>query len=270
MDEVTHKWQAQLDLERAWARDWLQPVTNALFVLDYDLAQSLLQAAQTELRASGLPADVRESLEYSLAFTACHLGWQRDPTTWTKESFLEAMRYFDAPAQTAFGDRERLVRRFTICYHADSDAFQPLTHDEIVQLFKQLGTDADLNYVSHVIAGWAFQHHDIELLELAFAEQLINPSSSLGTAKWQRVNLMYHLLQGRATPQDVAETLKTIQIAPQLAEFMYMMWPECIAQGLIDSALETMLQSVRDKVEQDGRVPGPEPRSKSFRATGLE
>ncbi len=269
MDVAPFKWQTQLELERTWRSQWLLPITHALYEQDYDQAQHLLQLAEEALPLSDLPADVREALGYYLKFSVYHLDWQRDPALWNAQSYAESMRFFEAPAKTAFGDRERLLRWITIRCVADQDKFDPLTRQEITGLLERMRDDPELNYVMHYIATWAFIQRDVELMELAFTEHLINPSSMLGGAKWQRINLMYQLLQNKATRRDVEETLSTIKIRPQLLEFTDLLWPVCAAQGLIDAELERQLADVRQAVELDGAVPEPEPRSKSFRSVKL-
>ena len=248
-----------------WAADYIQPITNALYSGKLEEARRLHSNAGQALDKADLPEGVREGLGYYLLLLHYSIHWQEHPADWNQASFQEVRQIFEQPALTSFGDTERIKRLATIRFVADRDKLEPLTHDDLMQLLDELGEATDETMWFYV-AGWAYNHNDLELLERAYTETLVDPPAWMGQAKWQRINIMYLLVAGRAERQDVEETIKTLAILPQLYEFEAHIWPKCVEAGLVDDKLTAMLADRGAKIRESATVPrGYEPRTKRVR-----
>jgi hypothetical protein len=248
-----------------WAAQHVQKITEALYSGRLDEANTLQIAAMHALEAATLPDDVVEALGYLLLFLHHNIRWVAQPEAWTSADYLEVKQVFAQPAHTSFGDFERVKRLIYIRFRADQDQLDLLNHDDLMMLLDELqGCYDDVIWFN--VAGWAFNHRDLPLMERAYTESLTDPSPWMGQAKWLRVNLMYLLLAGRASPRDVEETIKSIAILPQLIEFEMLIWPRCIEAGLADANLTAMLEQRANDIRQAPPTPpGHEPRTKRVR-----
>jgi len=252
----------------AWSDQWTQPVIKAIYVGQYDLARELMAQAEAEFAANRLPAAVAEGQKYNMLYTVCRLNW--DPTVsgnednYSQDSYNEVMAQLSQPAATEFGEAMRLAIYVRIKVNGVFDGFDTLTGEECRSIIQRLPEHL-LPPVVHQIAKLAFMQKDVELLGAALGELTINPLQVLGQATWQRANIMYQLLAGKASRRDVEETIKTLAVRPQLVEFYDTIWPACRAAGLVNAELERQLAEQEAEVMAKTEVPPPERRTKSFR-----
>jgi hypothetical protein len=263
------KWQAELAIIEPWGALHVKPAINAIMAHDYLLADQLLDAAQAALEAGDFPADIRESIQYALRLQHLRLAWQRDPASLNAASYEAAMDCFSQPAASAVAERARLICRFHIRLFAEKGGLAALSHDEAVKMLDAMEDDPELNQLLHRVAGWAYKCRDLELLERAYCELLVNPHSVLGGAKWLRVNLMYVLVSGKVVRRDIEESIKALKIKPQLDEFMTMLWPDCLATGLVDDELRELLAVRAREIEESPPVELKEQKTKSIRTIEL-
>ncbi|MBN2081456.1 hypothetical protein JW859_04520 [bacterium] len=252
-------------LNNEWMEQWSHPVYRAIYLGEYDEAQAALKRAEAELAAGRLPADVAEAQQYNLVFTACRLHWDDVAGDgYDQDDYDRVMAELSQPAATEFGEGMRLSTYIRIKINGVFDGFDTLTGAECRSIIQRL-PDYLLPPVVHQIAKLAFVQNDVELLGAALGELTINPMQRLGQATWQRANMLYQLLAGKATRRDVAETIKTLTVRPQLVDFHDTIWPACRAAGLVDADLEQLLAEREAEVLAKTEVPGPERRTKSFR-----
>jgi len=250
-----------------WYKDLVGPIRRAVYIQDPDAARKALNAALELINERDQDAELGEVLKYRMC-------WYRFVVeTIDREDFARLAKYYqDAlacvaqPGRTTYGEVERrrvLVILKSIEYEYD----MPVTsRAEMEELLEGLpGLDRD-ELLWHALAGWAFVARDPVILGRAFEVHLTEPSNELGQAKWQRVNLMYQLVQGKATRRDVAETITKLMVLPQLNEFIELIWPVCIEQGLVDDGLQAELRERIRLIDTDvPPVPDPERKTKSIR-----
>ena len=269
MHAAGQKWQAELAIVEPWGALHVRPAINSIISQDYARAEELLAAAQTALDAAGLQADICESIQYALRLQHYRLTWQRDPASLTAMSYNAALDAFSQPAASAFSDRARLICRFHIKLFAEYGGIEALSHSEVEEFLMAMEGDPELNQMLHRVAGWAYKCRDLELLERAYSELLVNPHSVLGSAKWLRVNLMYLLVSGKVVRRDIEESIKALRIQPQLEEFKLLLWPDCLATGLVDDELRELLAERAREIEESPAAKLREKKTKTMRTVGL-
>jgi hypothetical protein len=263
------KWQAELAIIEPWGALHVKPAINAIVAQDYALAEQLLAAAHTALEAGGFPPDIHESIEYALRLQHLRLVWQRDPAALNTASYQAALDSFSQPASSAFAERARLICCFNIKQFADNGGLEAFNHGEVEELLNVMEGDPELNQLLHRVAGWAYKCRDLELLERAYSELLVNPHSVLGSAKWLRINLMYLLVSGKVVRRDIEESIKALKIKPQLEEFMQMLWPDCLATGLVDDELRELLAERTRGIAESPPAGLKEKKTKTMRTVGF-
>lgn len=248
-----------------WAAEHIQPIADALYREELDEARRLRREASVALEQdTQLPEDVAEALGYKLLFVHYNLEWYPPSDKWTPDNYRSAMELFGQPALTRFGDLQRLRGLLVMHFHASRDRFEPLTHEMMMGYVDQLQGYPD-SEVWFYVAGWAFERGDLALLERAFEHELTDPARMMGHAKWQRINMMYQLVAGKAARIDVEQTVRSLEILPQLNEFNTVIWPRCVEAGITDDELETMLAERSAHIEASRPTARREQRTKRVR-----
>lgn len=245
---------------------YVQPIVYALHSQRFDLARLLLSDALRALRQAGLTDGERERHSWHLRLLNCHIRWASDERSWNTASYRAARRRFERRAQTAAGEAERLRHLICIRINAELDGLEPFPRVELDVLLDQAAGQRLDPGLWHNLAGWAFRHAQRDLLARAYEELLTNPDTILGSARWQRVNLMFLLSEGRATSRDVEETINTLQVVPQLREFRGLLWPACEAAGLTNAELKSLFERRATALETEHPPSTAQPRTQSLRS----
>ena len=257
MGDATHS------VEREdWYQRLISPIREALYANDQPRAAAALKEAWEELVALGLAADQHELMGYVLSWYEFVKTVQDQPIGLAAAQYRRMLERFSVPARTPAGEAQR--RRMLAILRCTGHLYDcaDLTRAELDQLLDGLpGLETD-EFLWHNIAGWAFANRDVEMLRRAYEIMLTEPSNLLGQAKWQRVNLMLLLVEGRATRHDVEYAVRHMRVLPQIIEFRLRIWPECVRQGLTDDELERQLGERYEQLRQRPPVPDLEPRTK--------
>jgi len=251
--------------QREWSRTWIQPIITAIHNLQMVKARELIDEARGELAGSGLSPEMAEAAEVNLDYLEYWWHWHPANDDWNLESYRQAIAHFSQPARFEEARIEKARRVFYIRMHAHLDGLEPFSGAELREQLAQLPPERLDDRDWHHIAGWAFALEDREMLTRAYEAMLTAPSEILGPAKWQRVNLMYLLMEGRATRRDVEESIKLLKIKPQLAEFQTTLWPACEKAGLVDDEIKQMLVARAEEIENSEADPRREPKTRSIR-----
>ena len=238
-------------------------VRRQIHLCNLDQALLVLEQTGNEIAGMDLDAGLREALDYDLVFFRKHINWHPENGDWNRETYLAAIEDFSRPARTTLGDQVRRVTRMVIKMHADNDGLDYLDRQEIDGFLDSIPA-ALVTSIRFTITTWAFDHSDLELIEQSYEHYLTNPPVSMGQAQWQRVNLMYLLLKGKATSRDVQESIKTLELIPQINDFRERLWPAAKRAGLITQELEQQLEERIAKVMEREEYPHAERRTKSF------
>lgn len=244
-----------------------RPIYDAIQSLDLPSAKTAWKSAVDALEGLEVSPDVREALGYKLFLLECNLRFIGDDErkVWNADSLREVEGYLSQPAETVLGNAERLRSLLTVLIHADQDGLQELSRERFEMLFAELPPEYRGPGFYQMLTKWAFKHRYLSILERAFEEFLTNPDQVMGSAKWQRINLMYQLVLGKATRRDVLETIRSLAIAPQVEEFALLLWPACVEAGLTDPELEAMFKARAKHLRATAPAPRGERRTQSVR-----
>jgi len=248
-----------------WARGFQRPVVDAVQTGRLAEARSLHSRAIRSIDSVQLGEEEREAAGFLLELLDYNIRFMEVQSSWTVESYKAALFRLSRPAHTPAGREARLAALIKLRTIADKDQFEPLTRQQIEAYIAEAGGHPRDPQIWHDLAGWAYDHQDLAILEKAFAAHSTSPSPIMGFAKWQRINLMYQLLAGKAQRRDVEETIRTLSILPQLIDFMKNLWPPCVAAGLVDAELESLLEQRRSYIEATKPPPTPLARTRTLR-----
>jgi hypothetical protein len=250
---------ATAQAQREWSGEWIQAIVNAIYNLQMIKARELIEGARQSLPTSDLTPELIDAAKVHLDYLEYWWHWHpAGDDDWNLESYRRALAHFSQPSRFEEARIECARRVFYIRLHAHMDGLEPLAGSELRSLLAQLppGRLDDRDW--HQIAGWAFLQEDREMLTRAYEAMLTAPSEILGPAKWQRVNLMYLLMEGRAERRDVEESIKLLKIKPQLTEFKLTLWPACEKAGLVDDELRRLLAELAEEIENSEVDPRPQ------------
>ncbi|MCB1221785.1 MAG: hypothetical protein H7A35_08015 [Planctomycetales bacterium] len=250
----------------AWQEKWIRPVTKAVFNHSFGEAEHLLDAARTEIASGRLSSNLRAALVYPLELAYCRVYWHDVRGGFTQRQYEELIDRLSIPSQSSIAEYARRLHLVAIRCICSDKAYEQPSKAELEELLAPLPDKLSIRAWQEV-ALWAFRNNELEVLERAFEVFLINPPSLLGQARWQRVNLMYQLLSGKATRRDVYESLILLEIRPQLSEFRRNFWPKCVELGLVDNELEELLEQKSQQIMSGQSDPARERRTKSFLGT---
>lgn len=239
------------------------PLRNAIVSHRFDDARQLLNQARVELEDLSVSDDLREALEYDLAFRTHNLNWHPEINGWTEADFLAAREEFSQAARTQLGDITRRRHLLTMRRFAEDEGFDEINRNDFMELLDIIPGQLALA-VLYDASTWAYVHQDLELIRRAYERFLLHPPETLGQAHWQRVNLMLQLLSKKVTKRDVVETIKTLQVKPMLLEFNEKFLPACEAAGVVDDEIRELLAERTGLIEHRAMYPGAERRTKSF------
>jgi hypothetical protein len=227
----------------SWYTNWCNPVIAKMYIGDREAVHQLLAAAWCALDANGLDDDRRQSAYYRL----CYVDWQIPLRLGSLEEAAAGYRHLldrlaeppAGPLSIAFQLRMLLQTR---C-HADSEGLAPFDIPDYLDLRRRLSQclrDAELY---HFVASWAFKRRDLEALEEALEVLTFNPTGYQSDFSWQRVNLMYLLVQERATQRDVLELIKRMSFPHHWRVVRTTLWEAVLAAGLADEKVELALST---------------------------
>jgi len=248
-----------------WHKLLIEPIRQALYANIRPDAKRAHQNALVRVPDLGLSDDVQEAIHYVLMWYGFVISIQGQPLDYCRQRFAEVAAKFSHEAESDYGDLQRrrtlTVLRCTGRLYGLDDMSRP----ELDELISGMpGVDED-EFLWHNIAGWAFAVGEADLLEKAYEVLLTRPSNLLGSAKWQRVNMMLQLVNGKATRKDIKESLKEMVVLPQVLEFRRQIWPVCIEKGLVDAELEAELEAVINRIRTNPPIPKAERRTKKIR-----
>lgn len=245
-----------------WYQRIINPIRVELYTQEQPDATAQLADAQVEVEELELDAETRQIASYILYWYEFVINVQGRSQADCQRVYERVLPHFHDQGLTPTSDNQR--RRLLTILRCNGCLYgcQELSREELDAMLEDLPHIHQDEYLWHNIAGWAFAHRDTQMLERAYQVLLTQPKHMLGRAKWQRVNIMMRLLTGRANRVDVEQTVRGMEVLPQLLEFRRLIWPVCSEQNLVDDELIAMLDEVQRRILANPPVPGMEPRTR--------
>lgn len=246
----------QPDPDDLWHQQWLVPVVQALFRHDGAGARAALAAAHAAPRPENLSAEFLCYIAYRLDYLAFQTELSYPSGADLPALYTAALKALETPPEGALAERMRSRLKLQLRCIADSDGVAPLEPAEFDELLKDgvaRGANAEMWYFA---TGWAFARQRKDVVQAALEFLTVESTRYFADFLWQRVNLMYLLLEGRARKQDVLELIKRIEFANQLEAVERRLWPACEQAGLVDAAAQAALATRREQLQAaEPRVP---------------
>ena len=248
-----------------WYLEMIGPIRQALYVDEQPDADRALALARERLAEFDLPEGTREVSRLVLRWYEFITALEWMDQVHREESYRKALVDFKAPVTTPGGEVQRIRLLLILRCTGQMYGLDTMARRELDVLLSGLDGAEEDEFLWHNIASWAFATGELDLLERAYEVMLIHPSNLLGQAKWQRVNIMLQLRNGRVTRRDVEETIKGMEVLPQILEFKRLFWPVCIELGLVDDELTKELELAYQRITAAPPVPRLERRTKNIR-----
>lgn len=138
--------------------------------------------------------------------------------------------------------------------------FVSMEEAEVDALWQRIPEDAQTPNLWYYIVAWAYWHRNLKYLELALAHQTVTTTGWQDDYFWLRTNLMYLLVDGRATRLDIEKTIKGYTHPRDIADFRNLFLARCEEDGLMDSAMHALLEQREAELsELLGTLPQPTP-----------
>ena len=247
-----------------WYSQHLNPVHDALYAGDLAQGMAILDAAREALGTSELSADERLTLEYEIAVHEMTAMNRLGDTDEYKTVFDKTRQFLQShPAVGPLSDQAQALHLLRLLGAGYRRGFFNLEEDEVDALLARLSPEAFNNNLWYYLTAWAFHTGKLRFLEWAYGEQMVQTTGYLDDYFWLRTNLMYLITAGRATKNDVLETIQRYPHPMYLSDFPNIFFPRLEQAGLLDAEVEGALEKRRIELQGlDGQPPTLEPRTR--------
>jgi hypothetical protein len=228
-----------------WYTRHCAPINTSCYDGDEAAAREKLGAAWAAWRGDPeLDADGQRTLEYVL------LGYEYtliDRFVGTDEARAEqfTLTLSQIEALTPLGplsDTAQAAHLLTMLGSGTRRGFvqrDPPVVDALLARIPEAARTANLWY--YVVA-WAYHNNHLRYLEEALAHQTVETTGWQDDYFWLRTNLMYLLVDGRATRLDVEKTLLGYAHPWNFVDFRNLFLVRCEAAGLMDRELYALME----------------------------
>lgn len=240
----------------SWYAEWCEPIVVALYGRDHDGIKAALDNAQKAARSGKL----NETDSALLTYQVCYMENQAngiflDPE-WCDSRRQIILDVLGTPGKCSKAEnlRKRLYLQLRITL--DRGGVLPLLHDEFERLYNDMPQSEHTTEVWHYISSWAFKYNDPHFLEKAY-EFAVSHARGFNVAwAWQRVHIMWQMVKGDATRNDLSWLVKRAEILQQLRSIQKRIWTRAREKNLIDERLDILLRERELELtrHQDQRV----------------
>lgn len=247
-----------------WHEEHCQRIVDALFEGREERARQALAACWAALpQAGGISDDARRSLEYALLEYELSICNSFHDAAVVAEQFS---RSYPAIANLPpVGPESDIVQAKTIVGLigvGTRRGFIKASEAEVEGLLARIPEEFQTPNVWYYLAAWAFFNNNLKYLELAMERQTLETTGWLDDYYWMRTNLMYLLVDGRASRLDVEKTIKGYRHPLHIRDFHNLFRARCEAAGLMDADLYALLAERERELEQlDGTAPPATPKT---------
>jgi hypothetical protein len=254
---------------KAWFERHGFPIIDALYAEDLAATQSRLDSAWQALAAeppageTAMDADAQRALEYALLQFDFEVANQFDAPAvgLVHQAVVKRLR-----ATAPCGPLSDQVQAFVLLSMIGMGTrrrFIAAEAGEIDALLERIPDEIRTPNLYYYLVAWAFSHNSLRHLELAFTEQMTRTTGWQDDYYWQRTNLMYLLAAGRATLNDVRETIQRYAHPRQIVDFRNIFLARAEQAGLWNAELAALLAHREAELEaRRGTLPETQPRTR--------
>lgn len=231
---------AVLDIS-SWYVSWCEPIVVALYSRDPQEINSKLAAARQVLASGRLKALEADFLAYQLAYLEFQAQLVVRDHEWDK---TEVMDFVDRLSRASeYPAADRLRRRLLLQLRINMDRLSKLdlAPAEFEKLFYELPEEEYTTEAWLYISGWAFRHNQPDYLEKAYEFALLQARGFEVDWTWQRVHMMWKLVRGDATREDLLWLIEKADIDKHLRSIKRGIWERAKELGIVDERIELRL-----------------------------
>lgn len=236
----------------AWYEIWCRPVIQALYAHDRGEVENSLATAKNELERNSMSADQKQALRLQMRYLEYQMAKALGSKADAPAAYLAALAEIDLPVT---GNVSRVMRaRLLLQLRASGEraGFGPCPREVFDILVQDIPEgDRDLEFW-HYVANWAFTHQVGEYLAQALEQFVVQAPGALSDYFFQRVNLMYLLVERRAMRADITELIRRLRLQEHCEDLVRHIWPVCESQGLVDPEMEALLESKCEAIKSAG------------------
>jgi hypothetical protein len=118
--------------------------------------------------------------------------------------------------------------------------FIKLDEPEVDALWSRIPEEMLTSNLWFYLVAWAYYNDNVKYLEMALAHQTVQTTGWHDSYFWLRTNLMYLLVEKRATPLDVEKMLRAYTHPREFADFRNVLMPRCVAAGVMTEELHAL------------------------------
>jgi hypothetical protein len=240
-----------------WYTKHINPIVNKMYLGDREAVRRLTMRAWEALSAPELNEDQRQCVRYRLSYVVWQDKLRLGTLAEAREGYAELIQRLTEPAA---GVLSRAVRQRMLLQtgaQAEVEGIAPFPPEEYFKLRLDLPGIVCDPELYHFIASWAFHRQQIQPLEEAMEVMTFSPTGYQSDFAWQRVNVMYLLLQNKAAKRDLLELIKRMEYPHHWRVVKSTLWDEVIKAGLVDTQIEQALERRLAELEtMQPKVPG--------------
>jgi hypothetical protein len=236
---------------RGWHDLHCKDIIDGMHVEDEPRCHRALARAWEVLRAdTALSADERRTLEYTLhnlEFQVINRFYEDE------EQGVQFAKTYPAIVALApvgpLSDSVQAKVQLGMLGAGVRRGFISMTEAEVDSLMARIPDEFKTPNIWFYVVVWAFFADNLKYLELALEYQTVTTTGWLDDYYWQRTNLMYQLVSGKATRLDIEKTLKGYNHPHGIEDFGVLFLPRCEAQGLMDDELRELHRRRLEELE---------------------
>lgn len=238
-----------------FAAEIFNPFVSAVHARDACGARQALIEARRAITASPFNSDEVRAMEINLAFFELQLVQFFGSFDEGRAAFERLNSYLQSVPDTPLARQQHSLRQLAVLVIGESKGWGEVPEQRILTILERIDESARTPEMWHYVSAWAFSHAHHRLMEQAFAALTVHPGNFMASAGWKRVNLMYLLLERRASERDVLEYLKEAGTLNMLREFRRAILPVLEQQGLDTPTVLNMLSDRLEAYEAEPPVP---------------
>lgn len=258
-----------LGVVKPWFAEHCFPIIDALYAENPQLAQACLDAAwQAHSAAAGDPRppldeDGLRALEYVLCQFDFEIANQFNAPAvgLIHEAVVKRLRGLEP--RGPLSDRTQAFVLLSMIGMGTRRKFILASAEEVDALLERIPDHARTPNMYYYLVAWAFFNNSLRHLELAYADQMTRTTGWQDDYYWLRTNLMYLLVAGRASRDDVRETILRYGHPRQIVDFRNLFLERVKRAGLWDQHLAGLLEQREAELEAlRGSLPQSIPRTR--------
>ena len=222
-----------------WYTRWCEPIVWALYMKDETAIREAINTAHAALAEDELDLQERCCLRYQLAYLEFQAQPYLDPDDWkTTDKTKPYIEELSVKCGDPTGEGLRIRLYIQLRMKLDRHGLITLEPDEMNELLDALPTEENTIELWLYIANWAFRREQTHILSRAYELSVMNSKGFQHNWFWYRIDLMWKLVRGNLTTEQIRWVIKQAEIPHHLSSLNIDILPKARELGLVTDDLE--------------------------------